>query len=173
MKMYEGMDLWHFTGFSLDPRRRQLFAPDGRVIPLSARAFDTLLCLVEHPNQVVDKRMLMKAVWPNAVVEENNLNQHISIVRRALGETPGEHRFIVTVKGRGFVFVPTVSKSRPPAELAPLLRLRVSSRSIVAAALLLALAAGVSWYVTMDSGAAAKSSGATPIATVAHAPAHR
>src|SRR5262245_2573046 len=52
----------------------------------------------------------MRAVWPNAVVEENNLNQNISIVRRALGETAGEHRFIVTVPGRGFRFVPQVER---------------------------------------------------------------
>jgi TolB-like protein/DNA-binding winged helix-turn-helix (wHTH) protein len=102
------LQVFAFAGFSLDTRQRLLFGPDGRAVPLSARAFDTLLYLVEHPNQLVDKQALMKAVWPNQVVEENNLNQNISIVRRALGETPGEHRFVVTIPGRGFRFVPPV-----------------------------------------------------------------
>ena len=85
-------------------------------MPLSARAFDTLLYLVERPNQLIDKQMLMKAVWPNAIVEENNLNQNISILRRALGETPGEHRFVVTVPARGLRFVPPVTRraANPP-----------------------------------------------------------
>ena len=51
-----------FAGFSLDPRKRLLLGPDGRPIPLSGRAFDTLLYLVEHPNQLVDKQSLINAV---------------------------------------------------------------------------------------------------------------
>ncbi len=99
-----------FAGFSLDARQRRLFGPDGRSVPLTGRAFDTLLYLVEHPDQLIDKQSLMKAVWPRSVVEENNLNQNISIVRRALGESPGENRFIVTVPGRGFRFAPLVTR---------------------------------------------------------------
>src|SRR5215469_18416693 len=91
--------MFAFAGFSLDPRRCLLFGTQGEPIPLNGRAFDTLLYLVEHPNVLVDKQTLMKAVWPNVTVEENNLNQTISAVRRALGETPGEHRFIITVAG--------------------------------------------------------------------------
>src|SRR5690242_1129289 len=86
-----------FEGFTVDPRKRLLVGPDGRPIPLSGRAFDTLLYLVEHPNELLEKQTLMRAIWPSVVVEENNLNQNISIVRRALGEIPGEHRFIVTI----------------------------------------------------------------------------
>ena len=110
MSAVSGAEVFAFEGFSLDPRRRRLFGPDGRSLPLSGRAFDTLLYLVEHPNQLIDKQALMKAVWPNVIVEENNLNQNILIVRRVLGETPGEHRFIVTVPGRGFRFVPAVRR---------------------------------------------------------------
>jgi len=119
-------DIFAFAGFSLDRRQRLLFGPDGKAVPLSARAFDTLLYLVERPNQLIDKQMLIKAVWPNVIVEENNLSQCISVVRRALGETPDEHRFVVTVPGRGFRFVSPVSRGeaisrggieyrRPPA----------------------------------------------------------
>jgi TolB-like protein/DNA-binding winged helix-turn-helix (wHTH) protein len=81
---------------------------------LSGRAFDTLLFLAEHPNELIDKRTLLKAVWPNVIVEENNLNQNISLVRRALGDTPDEHRFVVTVPGRGFRFVPVVTRLDAP-----------------------------------------------------------
>jgi TolB-like protein/DNA-binding winged helix-turn-helix (wHTH) protein len=107
-------EVFAFAGFSLDPRQRLLFGPDGTTVPLTARAFDTLLFLVEHPNQLIEKQTLMKALWPNVIVEENNLNQNISAVRKALGETPGEHRFVVTVPGRGFRFVPSVSTVAPP-----------------------------------------------------------
>jgi TolB-like protein/DNA-binding winged helix-turn-helix (wHTH) protein/tetratricopeptide (TPR) repeat protein len=118
MSAVSGAEVFAFEGFSLDPRLRRLFGPDGRSLPLSGRAFDTLLYLVEHPNQLIDKQALMKAVWPNMIVEENNLNQNILIVRRALGETPGEHRFIVTVPGRGFRFVPTVRRLEGAGEFA-------------------------------------------------------
>jgi TolB-like protein/DNA-binding winged helix-turn-helix (wHTH) protein len=103
-------EVFAFAGFSLDARQRLLFGANGEPIPVTARAFDTLLYLVEHPDELIDKRTLMKAVWPSQIVEENNLNQTISIVRRALGETPGEHRFIVTVPGRGFRFVAAVGR---------------------------------------------------------------
>lgn len=101
-----------FEGFTLDPKQRILRGPDGAVVPLHSRAFDTLLALIELADGgPVDKDRLMKAVWPNVVVEENSLNKAISHVRRALGERPGEHRFIVTVPGRGFAFVPHVRRS--------------------------------------------------------------
>src|SRR5262249_3633844 len=103
-------EVFVFAGFRLDARQRLLFGPDGQSIPLSGRAFDTLLFLAEHPNQLLDKQTLLKAIWPNVIVEENNLNQNISLVRRALGETAGEHRFVVTVPGRGFRFVPQVQR---------------------------------------------------------------
>src|SRR3974377_2201895 len=114
-------EIYAFSGFSLDPRQRLLFAPGGETVPLTARAFDTLLYLVEHPNQLIEKQALMKALWPNVIVEENNLNKNTPAVRRALGESPGAHRFVVTVPGRGFRFVPTVSREAPappPAALA-------------------------------------------------------
>jgi hypothetical protein len=64
-------EVFAFAGFSLDARQRLLFGRDGKSVPLSARAFDTLLYLVEHPNQLIDKQALMKAVWPNAIVDES------------------------------------------------------------------------------------------------------
>ena len=108
----EGLLQYQFEGFALDPRQRVLRGPDGALVPLNSRAFDTLLALIELAEAgPVDKDRLMKAVWPDVVVEENSLNKAISQVRRALRERPGEHRFIVTVPGRGFAFVPHVRRS--------------------------------------------------------------
>ena len=84
-------------------------------LPLASKAFETLAYLVEHAGAVIDKDELMRAVWPDTAVEENNLNQNISLLRRLLGETRGEHRYIATVPGRGYQFV---AKVRLATELA-------------------------------------------------------
>jgi DNA-binding winged helix-turn-helix (wHTH) protein len=97
-----------FAGFVLDVRRRSLFGPDGFPIDISSRELATLHVLVSHPHELIDKQRLMAAVWPNRIVEENNLNQQISALRKLLGEAPGEHRFIVTVTGQGYRFVQDV-----------------------------------------------------------------
>lgn len=97
--------LVEFGGFSLDTGQRRLCDVDGKPIPLSSRAFDTLLYLLDHPGIVLDKDALMQAVWPNVIVEENNLNQAVSALRRALGEG-----HIVTIAGRGFQFVTPVKR---------------------------------------------------------------
>ncbi len=100
---------YEFDRFRVDPGHRQLFAQgsDGP-LPLPPRVFDTLLYFVLHPGELVFKTALMRAIWPKAVVEENSLNQSISTLRRILGETPAEHRFIVTAPGRGYRFVAPV-----------------------------------------------------------------
>ena len=98
-----------FEGFRLDAQRRVLFGVDGQPISLTPRPFDTLLHLVERAGQLLTKEQLLEALWPNVVVEEHNLNKTISELRRVLGESPGEHRFIVTKPGRGYRFVADVS----------------------------------------------------------------
>jgi TolB-like protein/DNA-binding winged helix-turn-helix (wHTH) protein/Flp pilus assembly protein TadD len=65
--------------------------------------------MVEHHDTVLDKERLMEAVWPDSIVEENNLSQNISTLRHIFGETPGSHSYIVTVPGRGYRFVAEVS----------------------------------------------------------------
>jgi TolB-like protein/Tfp pilus assembly protein PilF len=101
---------YEFREFRLDPQQRLLtVGADARPIPLPPKVFDTLLYFVERRGELLDKATLLKAVWPNVVVEENSLNQNISVIRRALGESPGEHRFIVTEPGRGYRFVADVS----------------------------------------------------------------
>jgi TolB-like protein/DNA-binding winged helix-turn-helix (wHTH) protein len=104
-----------FAGYVLDPRRRLLIGPDGVPVEISSRAFETLHYLASHPHESIEKHRLMKAVWGNSVVEENNLNQQISTLRKILGDAAGEHRdasrrFIVTITGQGYRFVQDVQQ---------------------------------------------------------------
>jgi Tol biopolymer transport system component/DNA-binding winged helix-turn-helix (wHTH) protein len=98
-----------FEGFRLDTQRRLLFATDGQPVELTPRLFDALLHLVERRGELATKEELVRKLWPNVVVEEHNLNKVVSELRRALGESPGEHKFIVTKPGRGYRFVAGVS----------------------------------------------------------------
>jgi len=91
---------------------------EGDSLAIPSKALDTLAYLVRHAGQTVTKDELMAAVWPDTVVEENNLNKNISALRQLLGEKPGEHRFIATVPGRGYRFVAEVSGIRDEAEYA-------------------------------------------------------
>ena len=96
--------MYEFGDFRLDAGKRLLWRA-GAHVPLTPRVFETLLYLVEHHDTVLDKERLMEAVWPDSIVEENNLTQNISTLRRVFGETPGSHQYIVTVPGRGYRFV--------------------------------------------------------------------
>ena len=100
--------IYAFEGFHLDAQHRVLSRPGGEPIPLAPKVFDTLLCFVEHQGELLDKRVLLETIWPHVIVEENNLNQSISTLRRVLGEKPGEHRFIATEPGRGYRFLAVV-----------------------------------------------------------------
>lgn len=82
---------------------------DDRPVAVTAKVFDALLYFVERRGELLDKRTLMKALWPDVIVEDNDLNQIISALRKVLGEMPGDHRFIVTVPGHGYRFVADVS----------------------------------------------------------------
>jgi DNA-binding winged helix-turn-helix (wHTH) protein len=106
---------YEFGDFRVDAAQRLLRSRvDGEPVPLTPKVFDTLLYLVEHPGELIEKSTLMKVVWPNVVVEENNLTQNISALRRVLGEGASEHRFIVTEPGRGYRFVADVRVVRAP-----------------------------------------------------------
>ncbi len=100
--------IYEFGDFRIDTARRLLLAGDGLARSLAPKAFDTLLYMVEHSDALLHKEALMKAIWPDTVVEENNLNQNISILRRVLGGSRQEHRYIVTVPGHGYRFVAAV-----------------------------------------------------------------
>ncbi|MBA3961624.1 MAG: winged helix-turn-helix domain-containing protein [Chthoniobacterales bacterium] len=100
---------YEFGDFSLDAGRRLLQRRDGTPVPLTSKVFETLLCLLRQHGRVVTKETLMKTVWPDTIVEENNLTQNISALRRIFGENPGTHHYIVTVPGRGYRFVAEVT----------------------------------------------------------------
>lgn len=102
--------LYEFGAFRVDASKR-LLVRDGTPVPLTSKVFETLLHLVKHGGTVLSKDELMRAIWPDAVVEENNLNQNISILRRVLGDGRSELRYIATVPGRGYQFVAEVRLS--------------------------------------------------------------
>src|SRR2546428_9699338 len=106
--------VYEFGDFRLDRGMRLLLRRDGATVPLAAKAFDTLAYLVEHAGAVLDKDELMRAVWPDTAVEENNLNQNISLLRRVFGEVRGEHHYIATVPSRGYQFVAKVRVAAAP-----------------------------------------------------------
>ena len=99
--------MYEFGPFQADTVRRLLLR-DGQPIPLTSKAFDMLEVLIRHRDRVLEKDELLKTIWPNSFVEEANLAQNVSALRKALGEAPGEHRFIATVPGRGYRFVGSV-----------------------------------------------------------------
>jgi len=100
--------IYEFDEFRIDAGLRQL-SRQGEHLALTPKVFDTLLYLVRNAGKVIGKDELMREIWADSIVEENNLNQNISILRRIFGEKPGEQRFIVTVAGHGDRFVPEVS----------------------------------------------------------------
>ena len=100
--------MYEFGDFRVDAARHLLLRR-GEPVPLKPKVFDTLLYLARHHGRVLEKDELMRAIWPDAFVEENNLNQTVSALRRVLGETRGENRYIVTVPGHGYRFVANVT----------------------------------------------------------------
>ena len=109
-------EIYEFEGFRVDVRRR-LLTHAGRGVSLTPKAFETLLVLLRSGGKLLTKDALISEVWPDTFVEEGNLAQNIFLLRRALGESKGEHRFIVTVPGAGYLFVPRVrvSEAAPAA----------------------------------------------------------
>ncbi len=99
--------LYEFGPFRVDPDKQVLLRED-QPVAISPKAFDTLLTLIRHSREVVSKDELMKALWPDSFVEEANLSQNIFILRKALGDTPENRRYIVTLPGRGYRFTAAV-----------------------------------------------------------------
>jgi Tol biopolymer transport system component/DNA-binding winged helix-turn-helix (wHTH) protein len=99
--------LYEFGPFHLDAGERLLMR-EGRTVPLSPKVFDTLLALVENSGRIVGKEELMQLLWPDTFVEESNLTQNISQIRRALGDGNGDGQFIETIPKRGYRFAANV-----------------------------------------------------------------
>ncbi|HEY3132941.1 MAG TPA: winged helix-turn-helix domain-containing protein [Acidobacteriota bacterium] len=122
----------HFYGFGpfcLDATERQLLL-DGKPVPLTPKAFDTLLALVESNGRMVEKEELIKKVWPDTFIEEANLAYNISILRKVLSEDPAKHQYIETIPKYGYRFVAAVKElSRERADL--ILERHTRSRVVV------------------------------------------
>ena len=99
---------YSFGDFCIDPIERVL-RREGELVPLTPKVFDLLLLLVESHGHVVAKDRLMKEVWPDAFVEEGNLTQNISVLRKALGNSSNGSQYIQTIPRRGYRFVGNVS----------------------------------------------------------------
>jgi predicted ATPase/DNA-binding winged helix-turn-helix (wHTH) protein len=114
--------------FLLLPHRRELVA-DGRPVKLGGRAFDVLMALIEAHGAVVSKSALMARVWPDRIVEENNLQWQISALRAAFGS---DRHLIRTVSGRGYQFAGRISLlPRSPNELARSVQIMPEVRAVL------------------------------------------
>lgn len=103
----QAKQLYEFEQFRLDPQERLLLR-DGEPVPLTPKAFDTLLALVENSGRLLEKEELMRRLWPDSFVEEGSLAQNVSLLRRALGERSEGQKFIETVPRRGYRFLASV-----------------------------------------------------------------
>ena len=99
--------MYEFGPFRLDPEKELLLRQD-ETVPIAPKAFQILLVLIRQNKQVVTKDDLMKTIWPDTFVEEANLSRNIFLLRKALGESPQDHQYIVTVPGRGYRFAEDV-----------------------------------------------------------------
>jgi TolB-like protein/DNA-binding winged helix-turn-helix (wHTH) protein/Tfp pilus assembly protein PilF len=136
---------FEFGRFRLDPVEKVLFA-DGKPVPLTLKAFETLLALVETSGHVLEKDELIKRVWPDTFVEEGTLVQNIATLRKALGDGPDQRSFIETVPRRGYRFsgiVQQVDAGTPKVESKSRIKyLVIAGTAAIGAVLLLAV-----WFV--------------------------
>jgi len=145
---------YEFGSFRLVPEERLLLR-DNHVVHLTPKVFDTLVALVQNRGRLLAKRELLGLVWPDSVVEENNLTQAICAIRKALGGSDHSPDYIETVPKQGYRFVASVRTSAPPVQTSPQHALEVSgdrvtwrwsaTRTVALAALMLALAVAGFW----------------------------
>src|ERR1700682_636240 len=106
-------NLYCFGPYVLDSKRRTLHC-DKSPIPITPKAFDVLLFLAQNPNRLITKDELLKAVWGDAFVEEGNLTQYISHLRKALSGNSEDSRLIVTISRKGYQFTADVAQAETP-----------------------------------------------------------
>ncbi|MGH9937859.1 MAG: winged helix-turn-helix domain-containing protein, partial [Blastocatellia bacterium] len=171
---------YEFGPFRLDQAERRLLR-EGESVPLSPKVFDLLLVLVRRHGEIIEKEELLSAVWPDTIVEENNLSVNISALRKALGERPNEHTYIETLPRRGYRFVAPVREItdqdramtdqsqapdiRPSVSIKPSLRLLRPGVLLASLAVATLLIAGVAyaWRKMADGGASEAASPARVI----------
>ncbi|MGA2844965.1 MAG: winged helix-turn-helix domain-containing protein [Candidatus Acidiferrales bacterium] len=110
-------NFYRFGQFVLDPARRTLSRADSPV-SLTPKAFDVLFFMVQNPNRLVTKEELLQAVWGDTIVEEGNLTQYISHLRKALGDNSEDARLIVTIARKGYQFTARVTVVAELADMA-------------------------------------------------------
>jgi len=148
--------LYEFGAFRLDAAER-LLSRGNETVPLAPKTFDLLLALVDQPGRLLERETLLKAVWPDTFVEDNNLADNISRLRKALGEGENGQKFIETVPKRGYRFVVDVRKDsdleadrigRVPAvpdQVRSANRNRYPARLVLVVCVVSALVGGVAW----------------------------
>jgi DNA-binding winged helix-turn-helix (wHTH) protein/TolB-like protein/Tfp pilus assembly protein PilF len=102
--------IYEFDEFRLDPDERTLTHGD-EAVALTPKVFDLLVLFAENPGRLLEKEWIIGQLWQDSFVEEANLNVNVSTLRRALGETPNEARFVETIPRRGYRFVAEVTES--------------------------------------------------------------
>jgi len=108
-------EIYQFEGFRLDIGERYL-SKNGKRLQLTDKGFDLLAVLVQASGRLISKDDLLSAVWPDTFVEENNLDKHVSQIRKTLGERKGNPKYIETVRGRGYRFLARVEQAGPDEE---------------------------------------------------------
>src|SRR5882762_11310075 len=105
---------YEFGAFTLFPAEKRLLC-DGKAVALAPKVFDTLVLLVENQGRLIQKEELLKALWPDSVVEEVALAHNVSQLRKVLGDPAEDPKFIETVPKRGYRFIAAVRElSEPP-----------------------------------------------------------
>jgi TolB-like protein/DNA-binding winged helix-turn-helix (wHTH) protein/Tfp pilus assembly protein PilF len=161
----QSKDFYEFGPYRLYPAARVLFR-DGANVALTPKVLDTLKVLVENAGQPVSKEELLRSVWPDTFVEESNLAQNISVLRKALGTARGSGDYIETIAKRGYRFVtevrlvpavqaPAAPEAQPapePAASTPLPRNSRKPAAILAMAVLLCVAGGLLYFRQRAAG---------------------
>ena len=98
-----------FGEFQLDPVQRAILR-EGETVTLSPRTFDLLLYMIANAQRIVSKEELMGAVWPGEPADETTLHKHVFLLRKILTASEPGDKILVTVPGRGFQFLPSVTE---------------------------------------------------------------
>jgi Tol biopolymer transport system component/DNA-binding winged helix-turn-helix (wHTH) protein len=149
------MAVFEFGPFVLDPAKRSLLR-NGIPQPLTPKAFDVLLVLVQHHERVVPKEELLGTLWPDTFVDEANLSQQVFVLRRALNGSPGGAEYITTVPRRGYRFTASVFERSGNDEPAQAVHVETPARrsSGLAASLIVGLAAAAVLLAVLASRSA-------------------
>ena len=108
-------EIFEFGSYRLQPTERLLLR-DGEPVPLTSKVFDLLVVLVENSGTLLERDHLLRTLWPDSFIEENNLTVNISNLRKLLAEDGGQTQYIETVPKRGYRFVAEVRHVSPSVE---------------------------------------------------------